>query len=108
LPGIKKIDLEKCAKFYIEEAIRFGGEGNPVRKKIRDVDCVIYDFPEYVQIPGFLLRSYVVKFYIPEHKRVYGIRWQAFWEKGARHPYDPTKTPAIMEKAVVDFVNLNR
>lgn len=104
----------ECAAAYIDMIMSFKEERNeaedvpPVRTTIIGVDCLIYDYPNQKRMMGYLLKQYIVEFYIPEHKRVYAISFEAFWNPESKYPYNHKYTPMKVKKALKDFIAHNK
>lgn len=111
--GDRTVDPGETASSYIDSVISFKTaedierERPPLRDRIAGLDCLIADYPNQKRGDGYLLKQYIIEFYIPEHRRVYGIRFEAFWSEDET-PYNHRFTPQNITKAVVDFVNHNK
>lgn len=112
--GDRSVDPAISSARYIETVMSLKSEAEiaekapPLRETINGIDCLVSDYPNQEMRKGYLLKQFVVEFYIPEHKRVYAIQYEAFWKDGAPNSYNHKFTPQLIRKAVSDFINHNR
>lgn len=112
--GDRSAGLGITAASYIDTVMSLKSEKEiaekapPLKEKISGIDCLVSDYPNQKQEKGYLLKQFIIEFYIPEHKRVYAIQYDAFWKDGSLNSYNHKFTPQMVRKAVSDFVNHNR